>query len=70
MQKLASYDGQGQRSEVEEIASECHNGERCQVIERFEGAFNYCFRLRFHSDHIDWLLRFPIQRKSVKKSLL
>jgi hypothetical protein len=60
MQKLASYDRQGQRSEVEEIASEFHSGERCQVIERFEGAFNYCFRLRFNSDHTDWLLRFPI----------
>jgi hypothetical protein len=60
MQKLASYDGQGQRSDVEEIASGFRNGERCEAVERFEGAFNYCFRLRFDSDHTDWLLRFPI----------
>jgi len=60
--KLASYDHDGgRRSDVEEIASGFHNGERCRAVQRFEGAFNHCFRLRFDvSDHADWLLRFPI----------
>lgn len=59
-QKLASFDGKGQRSEVEEIVSAFHNGERCQVTERFQGAFNYCFRLHFDTSSTEWLLRFPI----------
>lgn len=60
MQKLTSYDGQGQRSEVEEIVSGFRNGERCQVIERLQGAFNYCFRLHFDTSSADWFLRYPI----------
>jgi len=61
-QKLASYNRDaGRRSDVEEIVSGFYNGERCRVVERFEGAFNHCFRLRFDmSDHADCLLRFPI----------
>lgn len=60
MEKLASYDGPGQRSQVEEIASEFCNGRRCIVVQRFLGAFNYCFRLHFDANHADWILRFPV----------
>ncbi|KFY02556.1 hypothetical protein O988_02086 [Pseudogymnoascus sp. VKM F-3808] len=60
--KLATYDhDKGLGSELEGFVSEFHSGKPCRVVERFEGAFNYCFRLRFDmSDHDDWLLRFPI----------
>lgn len=61
-QKLASYDREGgRRSYVEEIASGFRNGTPCRVVQRFEGAFNHCFRLHFDvGDHVDWILRFPI----------
>lgn len=60
--KLASFDhDKGLGSELEGFVSEFHSGKPCRVVGRFEGAFNYCFRLRFDmSDHDDWLLRFPI----------
>ncbi|KFY46050.1 hypothetical protein V495_02690 [Pseudogymnoascus sp. VKM F-4514 (FW-929)] len=60
--QLASYDlDDGWRSDMEEFVSEYHKGEPCRVVERFEGAFNHCFRLRFDlSNRADWLLRFPI----------
>ncbi|OBT73709.1 hypothetical protein VF21_06167 [Pseudogymnoascus sp. 05NY08] len=61
-QELALFDGHNRRrSDVEEFVSGFHKGEPCRVIERFEGAFNHCFRLRFNLSYdVDWLLRFPI----------
>ncbi|OBT47347.1 hypothetical protein VE00_02055 [Pseudogymnoascus sp. WSF 3629] len=61
-ERLASYDhDDGLGSDLEGFVSEFHSGKPCRVVERFEGAFNYCFRLHFDMiDHDDWLLRFPI----------
>lgn len=60
---LASYDrDNGWRSDEEEFASEYHKGEPCRVVERVEGAFNHCFRVRFDlSNYAGWLFHFPIQ---------
>ncbi|KFX88513.1 hypothetical protein O988_08996 [Pseudogymnoascus sp. VKM F-3808] len=59
---LVSYDRDDRwRSDVEEFVSEYHKGGPCRVVERFEGAFNHNFRVRFDlSNHVDRLLRFPI----------
>ncbi len=48
------------RSRVEEIASGHRHGKVCRVIQRIQGAFNYCFRLRFDEDQEEWILRFPV----------
>ncbi|RDA95607.1 hypothetical protein CP533_1157 [Ophiocordyceps camponoti-saundersi (nom. inval.)] len=58
---VASYDDRdAPRSRIEAIASQYRHGQPCRVIQRFQGAFNYCFRVQFLDGHDDWILRFPI----------
>lgn len=58
---LTSFDHtDDRRSRVEEIASHHRQGKVCRVIQRLQGAFNYCFRLRFDEDGEEWILRFPV----------
>lgn len=58
---VASFDlPEHPRSRVEEIASK-HLGERsCKVTDRFEGGFNYGFRVQTDDGCGDYVLRFPI----------
>ncbi|RCI16584.1 hypothetical protein L249_3318 [Ophiocordyceps polyrhachis-furcata BCC 54312] len=48
------------RSRIEAIASQYRHGQPCRVVQRFQGAFNYCFRIRFDDRDGDWMIRFPI----------
>lgn len=58
---VASYDHlDAPRSRIEAIASQYRQGRPCRVIQRFQGAFNYCFRVRFINGHDEWIVRFPI----------
>ncbi|KJZ71313.1 hypothetical protein HIM_09287 [Hirsutella minnesotensis 3608] len=58
---VASYDHHdAPRSRIEAIASRYRQGQPCRVIQRFQGAFNYCFRVRFDDGDDDWMIRFPI----------
>lgn len=58
---VASFDHlDAPRSRIEAVASKHRHGQPCQVVQRLQGAFNYCFRIRFKDRDDDWLIRFPI----------
>jgi len=59
--KITCFDRSNNRSEVEELVSAYRNNQACRVVGRFQGAFNYCFKLRFDEDGEEWILRFPIE---------
>jgi len=61
MDKITYFDRSNNRSEVEELVSAYRNNQACRVVHRFQGAFNYCFKLRFDEDGEEWILRFPIE---------
>jgi hypothetical protein len=55
---LASFDHtDDRRSFVEEITSHHRQVKVCRVIQRLQGAFNYCFMLRFDEDGEEWIFR-------------
>lgn len=61
LELIASYDYlDAPRSRIEAIASQYRQGQPCQVIQRFQGAFNYCFKVRFVESLDEWIIRFPI----------
>lgn len=63
--RLASFDHHDTpRSRVEAIALRLRHGQACRVIQRFEGAFDCCFRLRFDNDNAERILCFPIPRSA------
>ncbi|KAH6706443.1 hypothetical protein BKA61DRAFT_679622 [Leptodontidium sp. MPI-SDFR-AT-0119] len=59
--KITYFDRSNNRSGVEELVSGYQNNQSCRVVHRFQGAFNYCFKLRFDEDGQEWILRFPIE---------
>lgn len=50
----------GPASQISRLASLHRSGKACKVIQRIQGAFNYCFRIRFDEDDEQWILRFPM----------
>lgn len=60
LENAVRRDNNDRPSKIELLASSHRDGKGCKVIQRIQGAFNHCFRIRFDDDGEQWMLRFPV----------